>query len=106
MALVETCAATPNDKPISREGKTGKLVTQFREILLWPLQLMPLKEGLQIHHHWELLRDWTGSPWDESRLACGVASGGMRVTTKDCSPSSMMSRTVKHYSRKQPGLTS
>ena len=65
MALVETCAAAPNDEPTSREGKTGKLVTQFREILLWPLQLMPLKEGLQIHHHWELLRDWTGSPWEE-----------------------------------------
>lgn len=65
MALVETCAAAPNDESTSREGKTGKLVTQFREILLWPLQLMPLKEGLQIHHHWELLRDWTGSPWEE-----------------------------------------
>ena len=65
MALFETRAATPNDEPISREGKTGKLVAQFREILLWPLQLMPLKEGLQIYHHWEVLRNWTGSPWEE-----------------------------------------
>lgn len=30
-------------------------VRQFHQILLWPLQLMPLKEGAQIHNHWELL---------------------------------------------------
>lgn len=33
------------------------LVRQFREILLWPLQLEPLHAGRQIHRHWELLRE-------------------------------------------------
>ncbi|HYG87896.1 MAG TPA: CorA family divalent cation transporter [Azospirillum sp.] len=30
-------------------------VRRFREILLWPVQLMPLKEGTQIQRHWERL---------------------------------------------------
>ena len=33
----------------------GKLVRQFRQILLWPLQLVPLREGAQIQEHWDLL---------------------------------------------------
>jgi hypothetical protein len=33
----------------------AKLVKQFRQILLWPLQLRPLREGAQIQRHWELL---------------------------------------------------
>jgi hypothetical protein len=41
---------------VEHADREVKLVTQFREILLWPVQLMPLREGLQIHHHWELLR--------------------------------------------------
>ena len=40
-------------------------VKHFRQILLWPLQLMPLKESLQIHHHWELLRCAGDGPWEE-----------------------------------------
>ena len=31
------------------------LVRTFHQILLWPLQLLPLKEDAQIHHHWEFL---------------------------------------------------
>ncbi|PWC38926.1 CorA family divalent cation transporter [Azospirillum sp. TSO22-1] len=30
-------------------------VRRFREILLWPVQLMPLQEGTQIQRHWERL---------------------------------------------------
>ncbi len=30
-------------------------VRRFRQILLWPVQLMPLKEGAQIQRHWEHL---------------------------------------------------
>lgn len=30
-------------------------VRRFREILLWPVQLMPLQEGTQIQRHWEKL---------------------------------------------------
>jgi hypothetical protein len=47
------------------ERTAGKPVTQFREILLWPLQLMQLKEGLQIHHHWELLTASGDGRWEE-----------------------------------------
>ncbi|MBP2313822.1 CorA family divalent cation transporter [Azospirillum soli] len=39
-------------------------VRKFREILLWPVQLMPLKADAQIQNHWE----WLGGPdcaWQE-----------------------------------------
>ena len=60
MAVIET--ARPSCE-LARDAT--KVVAQFREILLWPLQLMPLKEGLQIHHHWELLTCAENSPWEE-----------------------------------------
>ncbi len=42
------------------------VVRHFRQILLWPLQLMPLKEGSQIQKHWELLEQAGASqPWRE-----------------------------------------
>ena len=31
-------------------------VRHFRQIFLWPLQLMPIREGAQIQNHWELLQ--------------------------------------------------
>jgi len=44
-----------------------KVVRHFRQVLLWPLQLMPLSEGNQIQRHWEVLRaSGTGSPWREA----------------------------------------
>ena len=39
-------------------------MTHFREILLWPVQLEPLKEGQQIHSHWELLENSGEGPWE------------------------------------------
>jgi hypothetical protein len=46
----------------------AKLVRHFRQILLWPLQLMPIREGAQIQKHWELLeREGAGNPWGELR---------------------------------------
>ena len=44
-----------------------KLVRQFRQIVLWPLQLMPIRsEGTQIQRHWELLEEpGPGNPWHE-----------------------------------------
>ena len=39
------------------------LVRTFHQILLWPLQLLPLKEGSQIHHHWEFLEKDAGLVW-------------------------------------------
>ena len=45
-----------------------KQVRHFRQILLWPLQLMPIHEGAQIQEHWELLqREGAGNPWTELR---------------------------------------
>jgi hypothetical protein len=44
-----------------------KLVLQFRQIVLWPLQLMPIRgERTQIQRHWELLEQpGPGNPWHE-----------------------------------------
>jgi len=52
----------------SNEPDDAKRVRQFRQILLWPLQLMPIREGAQIQEHWELLqREGAGNPWAELR---------------------------------------
>jgi hypothetical protein len=43
-----------------------KLVRKFRQILLWPLQLMPLRAGVQIQRHWEYLAQaGKDNPWQE-----------------------------------------
>ncbi|MCG6861070.1 MAG: hypothetical protein LJE70_07310 [Chromatiaceae bacterium] len=34
---------------------SARMVRHFRQILLWPLQLMPIHESAQIQKHWELL---------------------------------------------------
>jgi hypothetical protein len=47
-------------------GPPDKLVRHFRQILLWPLHLMPIRAGGQIQKHWELLEQQAGdSPWRE-----------------------------------------
>ncbi len=44
----------------------GKLVKHFRQIVLWPLQLIELREGTQIHNHWEVLaQPGPHNPWRE-----------------------------------------
>lgn len=46
--------------------ETDKTVRHFRQILLWPLQLMPIREGTQIQKHWEHLdRPGADNPWRE-----------------------------------------
>src|SRR5215813_12786496 len=41
-------------------------VRRFRQILLWPLQLMPLRDDVQIHRHWEFLAQPSpDNPWRE-----------------------------------------
>ncbi len=43
-----------------------KRVRHFRQILLWPLQLMPIREGSQIQRHWEVLEQGgDDNPWHE-----------------------------------------
>lgn len=44
----------------------AKLVRHFRQILLWPLQLAPLREGTQVQRHWEVLQARAAeNPWHE-----------------------------------------
>ena len=47
-------------------NSSDKTVRHFRQILLWPLQLMPVREGAPIQKHWERLqtRD-ADNPWCE-----------------------------------------
>jgi hypothetical protein len=40
-------------------------VAHFRQILLWPLQLMPRQPDAQIQRHWEALESAADSPWHE-----------------------------------------
>lgn len=44
------------------------IVRQFRQVLLWPLQLIPLKAGSQTHNYWEMLeqlQDKNNPVWHE-----------------------------------------
>ena len=42
------------------------VVRHFRQILMWPLQLMPLQPGSQVQRHWEHLDQCAGpNPWRE-----------------------------------------
>lgn len=42
------------------------IVRHFRQILMWPLQLMPLSPRAQVQHHWEALpRGEGGEHWHE-----------------------------------------
>ena len=36
------------------------LVRHFRQIVVWPLQLMPLRRGEQVQRHWEALETIAG----------------------------------------------
>jgi len=48
------------------EHSLQRTVRHFRQIVLWPLQLMPLRESAQIQQHWEVLKQGgEGSPWRE-----------------------------------------
>ena len=60
----------------SQHQDDGKLVRHFRQILLWPLQLVPIREGEQIQAHWDLLaREGTDNPWGEVRDEFSCAPG-------------------------------
>jgi hypothetical protein len=60
LSSIETASADSSEKPVQQNES---VVAHFRQILLWPVQLMPLKEGQQIQSHWELL-DCPGCPWE------------------------------------------
>jgi len=47
-------------------SSTGDLIVRhFRQIIVWPLQLMPLRPGEQVQRHWKALDAIAGSPWSE-----------------------------------------
>jgi hypothetical protein len=54
----------------TQEGK--RTVRHFRQIVLWPVQLMPLRESAQIQQHWDVLG--ADSPWREVRDEFGDPS--------------------------------
>jgi hypothetical protein len=37
------------------DARSGLRIRKFRQIVLWPVQLMPRHEGAQIQRHWEHL---------------------------------------------------
>ena len=46
------------------ESTESLLVRQFRQIVVWPVQLMPIKAGAPVQRHWEALeRIKEGNPW-------------------------------------------
>jgi CorA-like Mg2+ transporter protein len=48
------------------------VVRHFRQIVLWPLQLMPLRRGVPVQRHWEALETLsTDNPWREMRDEVG-----------------------------------
>src|SRR5262245_6204463 len=42
-----------------------KQIRHLRQILLWPVHLLPLKEEAPLQHHWEHLAPDPGNPWRE-----------------------------------------
>src|SRR5512134_289469 len=50
------CNVSPGDR----------VVRHFRQILVWPIQLMPIREGAPIQKHWERLQTSDhDNPWRE-----------------------------------------
>ncbi len=51
---------------ISTDSSTDQIVRHFRQILLWPIQLMPIGDVGAVQKHWELLQTTEpGNPWRE-----------------------------------------
>lgn len=52
----------------SADPTTLPIVRQFRQIVVWPVQLMPIKEGAPVQKHWEALEKVRhGTPWERWR---------------------------------------
>ena len=56
--------------------RSANHVRRFRQILLWPLQLIALREGAQVQRHWEVLQaNAADHPWREVIDEFGGAPG-------------------------------
>jgi len=59
------CRPDQEQNPVGDSEKNKPVhIKQFRQILLWPLQLMPFQSS-QIQKHWELLKLAPDNPWVE-----------------------------------------
>ena len=55
------------------------VIRHFRQVVLWPLQLMPVKPGQPVQRHWEVLAEiGAASPWRELRDELNVESREIR----------------------------
>jgi hypothetical protein len=62
----QASGAAPAPAAAPHEPAPVKRVKQFRQHLVWPLQLMSAAEGTQIHKHWEALaKPGPDNPWFE-----------------------------------------
>jgi len=54
-------------------------VRHFRQVVLWPLQLMPVRPGVPVQRHWRVLEErGLGNPWRELRDELNAESGEIR----------------------------
>jgi hypothetical protein len=54
-------------------------IRHFRQVVFWPLQLMPLKPGVPVQRHWEALEQaGAGNPWRELRDELNAESREIR----------------------------
>lgn len=61
------------------EFEETRVVRQFRQILVWPLQLMPIRDDAQIQNHWEALdAGGDGNPWHPHADDFGAGSPQQR----------------------------
>jgi hypothetical protein len=61
-------AQTAPPEAAAQAREPARIVRHFRQILLWPLQLAPLRESAQIQEHWSVLeRAGPDNPWNELR---------------------------------------
>ena len=52
-------------RPVPDPTVSVPLIRTFHQILFWPLQLVPLRKGSPVHHHWELLEQDPSRVWKE-----------------------------------------
>ena len=73
MSSIEQQNTKVVEPPAGAGERNAKIVRHFRQILLWPLQLAPVRDT-QIQEHWEVL-EGTDAPWNEYRDEFGCAPG-------------------------------
>jgi len=71
--MMHASARTPEPRRAAEDfpeiaAPMARIVSHFRQILIWPLQLTPIREGAQIQEPWEILQQpGIDHPWRELR---------------------------------------